>query len=376
MKKVGIIFVCIFSVFLSSLIMASCGRKTVAVTDISYPANIELFLGQSTFLIPTLSPCDAYNFKLTYSSSDKSIATVNNKGYVTAVGYGKAIITCSVENANEEEKLVANCEVSVTDGDIFKIYIEEDSLNQIYYEGQTFTLGEEKVYACYESGKELLLEKGQYQISLPSPLIVGSELEVTYQGFTDKIKLNVVQDYMTNIVVSSQPNKLQYFIGESFDSTGMVIESVWASGNRKVVTDYIFDNEKLDYLDSSVNITYNGFSTEINITVKANYQVSNYTQLQNVIDSASDGESIMLTGWHSNVSTIYIPASKNLYIYGEVNKNVSINTREGSPAFIITGEGSLTLANLTLTATDGTELIIEESQDKVELNLIDIAFNY
>ena len=374
MKRRCFISFCICSILFSALLLFSCGRQTVPVVDFDYPQEIELFKGQSTFLLPTIYPNNAYNFRLTYSSSNDEIAEVNRQGHVTALEYGNVTITCTVTNA-DGSKIEKSCEVTINDGDMYKIEIDEDTLNFEYYEGQSFEMGDTRVYACYESGERVPLEEGQYELEVPNPLTVGAVLKITYQEFTDEIPLNVVEDYILRVELTSQPIKTQYYVGEQFDPSGITIESVWASGKREVIKNFTYDNTPFDYLDSYVTINYQSFSIVIPITVSAKYQVTDYSKLQEIIDSASDGDSIMIIGTHFNVNTVYIPASKNLFIYGQTGQSVSITPRAGSSAFVVTGQGEVTFANMTLTAQDETELIVLEDEDNIKINLESMTIN-
>ena len=83
----------------------------------------------------------------------------------------------------------------------------------------------------------------------------------------------------------------------------------------------------------------------------------------------------MIIGTHFNVNTVYIPASKNLFIYGQTGQSVSITPRAGSSAFVVTGQGEVTFANMTLTAQDETELIVLEDEDNIKINLESMTIN-
>ena len=377
MKKIVISCLCFCFLVLSCFLLSSCGRETVPVENFSYPENFELFKSQSTFLTPTIYPSNAYNFNISYTTSDRTIATVNERGFVTAVNYGQAVITCTITNV-DGNALSKSCQVQVTDGEMFGIEIEDDSIFREYYEGQTFSLGDIKIYGLYQSGVRVEINSAECQIEIPNPLEIGSVLTITYQGFTDSLELNVVEDYITVIELVSPPTKSQYFIGDVFNSTGMEINSVWASGKKEILTDYEYYNLPLNYNDSSVTVTYLDFSLEIPITVTANYIVTVYSNLQSIIDNASSGDSIMISGTHFNVGTIYIPADKNLYILGDSSDNlVSITTRVGNVAFVITGQGSLKLSNLSLTSQDDTPIVtFEEGEENVNLTLDNVIYNY
>lgn len=70
----------------------------------------ELTIGERFTLIPTITPDNATEKAVTWSSSDNKIATVDKNGLVTAVAEGKATITVATKDGNK----TAACEVTVT----------------------------------------------------------------------------------------------------------------------------------------------------------------------------------------------------------------------------------------------------------------------
>ncbi|MBR0575076.1 Ig-like domain-containing protein [Proteiniclasticum sp. BAD-10] len=73
----------------------------------------ELFFSefnQTSMLIPTIMPINAANMNLTWTSSDETVASVNDFGTVTALGNGTTVITVSTEDGN----FSASCVVTVT----------------------------------------------------------------------------------------------------------------------------------------------------------------------------------------------------------------------------------------------------------------------
>ncbi|UXP32203.1 Ig-like domain-containing protein [Reichenbachiella agarivorans] len=68
--------------------------ETVDVTSVSMtPSSFSMVEGTTQQLSATVSPNDASNQSVNYSSSNTSVATVNSSGLVTAVSAGSAIIT-------------------------------------------------------------------------------------------------------------------------------------------------------------------------------------------------------------------------------------------------------------------------------------------
>ncbi len=87
------------------------GENEIPVKSIilSVPA-LEMAKGESEQMSATVSPTDATNPALQWSSSNTSVATVVD-GLVTAIGEGTAIITCAATDGSGVE---ATCKVTVT----------------------------------------------------------------------------------------------------------------------------------------------------------------------------------------------------------------------------------------------------------------------
>lgn len=74
----------------------------VKVDSISFPNEATVLkVGDTERLVPTILPEKATNKNVTYSSSDESVATVDENGVVTAVGTGTATITATTEDGGK-----------------------------------------------------------------------------------------------------------------------------------------------------------------------------------------------------------------------------------------------------------------------------------
>lgn len=97
--------------------------------------SVKLYTTKSTTLKPIILPAAASNKNVTWKSSNTKVATVDKNGKVTAVGSGKATITCTTENRG----LTAKCVVTV----LKKVEVASLTLNkysQNMYKGRTVTL--------------------------------------------------------------------------------------------------------------------------------------------------------------------------------------------------------------------------------------------
>lgn len=85
--------------------------EPVAVESVSLDVTtLSLVKGDTESLTATVSPAKATNKKVTWSSSDKSVATVDDSGKVTAVASGTSTITVTTEDGAK----TATCVVTVT----------------------------------------------------------------------------------------------------------------------------------------------------------------------------------------------------------------------------------------------------------------------
>ena len=84
---------------------------TVPVTGVTLnKTSTSLYVGDTETLTPTITPDNATNKNLTWSSDDTSVATVDASGLVTAVSAGTATITVTTEDGAK----TANCTVTVS----------------------------------------------------------------------------------------------------------------------------------------------------------------------------------------------------------------------------------------------------------------------
>jgi len=86
--------------------------KGVPVTGVTLnKSTLSLEVGGTETLVATVLPAEALIKLVTWSSSDKSVATVDSEGQVSALKAGKATITVTTVDGNKS----AVCEVTVTD---------------------------------------------------------------------------------------------------------------------------------------------------------------------------------------------------------------------------------------------------------------------
>ena len=114
---------------------------TVSVTGVSLDKiTLELFTDGSETLTATVEPGNATNKALTWSTSDNTVATVDENGTVTAVGAGEATITVTTEDGRKTATCIVTVTVPVTG-----VKLNKETL-------ELFTDGSETLTATVEPG--------------------------------------------------------------------------------------------------------------------------------------------------------------------------------------------------------------------------------
>ncbi len=110
---------------------------TVAVTGISVsPSSLTLKVGESESLTATITPSNATNKNIKWTTSDSAIAIVSSSGLVTAKGAGPATIRAITEDGN----FSASCTVTVTQEPASDEPSSEKQLERIVLSPDSFEL--------------------------------------------------------------------------------------------------------------------------------------------------------------------------------------------------------------------------------------------
>lgn len=114
--------------------------ENVAVTGVTVtPASQEVQVGKSTTFIATVTPDNATNKKVTWTSSDESVATVNEDGVVTGVKVGTATITATTVDGG----ITGTATIEVKEDDVIPTPVKPGNTEQPTIDGTTVTVNGE-----------------------------------------------------------------------------------------------------------------------------------------------------------------------------------------------------------------------------------------
>lgn len=113
---------------------------------------------------------------------------------------------------------------------------EQYKLANEYYIGESFCTRGYNLYVAYASGAEK--EYVYYEWSKLSYSVEGFDttttgvktVRVVYGNcYSEPFEIAVKAPYLDRISIEQQPDKMEYYVGEPFDPTGMIIEEFWAT---------------------------------------------------------------------------------------------------------------------------------------------------
>lgn len=250
MKKRGMIaLISVFVIALTLGLTACSGEKnTVAVTDLDVEESIELKVGGTKTLSPIVIPYNASDKTLKYTSSNESVATVNQNGKVVAVGAGNCEIIIKAVNDLEKRVNVSVYErvndvsiVNVVDSSVVikkpdaeNSYVVFTKKSDTYHDPVTAKINAKvlpdnaKQYLEYESNSTFASvdENGLVTFAnIPTATIGAKNVEITVRSKDNKEKFQVVRF------------ELQFYENARFDLESPKGETKYKLENNVLTTD-------------------------------------------------------------------------------------------------------------------------------------------
>ncbi len=277
-------------------------QSSVPVSGISLDSSSEsLYVGGTKQLSATVYPTNATNKNVTWSSNANNVATVSN-GFVTAVGEGKATITCT---ANDGSGKCAMCEVTV---------MEEPSADAIEINATIFPDANFRAYLLAQDyGKDGKLTESEIQRV--------SMIDVTRKGvgnlkgigyFTALTQLLCRENTLSTLDVS---NNIALEILECSDNLLAYLD---VSKNTELKT-LSCSNNHLTSLDVTKNTKLVSLSCSDNqltsIDVSKNTLLSNLYCNNNQLSSLDVSKNTLLSGLYctnNQLSSLDISRNKSL----------------------------------------------------------------
>ena len=202
----------------------------IAVTGVSLDStSLEMNSGETHPLTATVTPSDATNQNVTWSSSDEKVATVSNSGIVTAVNEGSAVITVTTVDG----KFTATCTVNVTNQDV-----------KVTEEQQVGVDGIGKMVLSLMVPENSLFS-GTFQLKLPDGILLNVDSTRLAGDLATQLSLTIEQGADSSWLFTIEPLALRSLTDLVYapivEIAYTVDETVPAGRHQAVINDLFFE---------------------------------------------------------------------------------------------------------------------------------------
>ena len=157
--------------------------------------------------------------------------------------------------------------IEVKENSVKSLEIKTAPTKKEYLAGEDFDDAGMKIEATYDDGTKK--EVTDYTIKDGKNLKNGqTSVTIEFGGKTVTQEITVTANPVEKIEIKKEPNKVDYVVGQDFDTTGMVVEVTYQSGLVKRVEDYtVQDGKGLKEGQTTVTIKYEEKTVTQTITV-------------------------------------------------------------------------------------------------------------
>ena len=328
-------------------------EKDVAVTGVKVtPTIVDLKVNETKQLTITVEPDEATNKNYTCESNNKSVATVDNTGLITAIGAGTATITITTEDGGK----TVTCTVIVTEGGSPSFALSATTLN-VTAAGTTLGVNvtSDKAWTLdYDSSVTWLKASpkggaGSQAVTFTvekNESTVERTVVVTFkQAETKKLKLTITQEEAKSVHVP--------LLGISFEEANMKLK---VGTSATLVVKYNPDNA------TNKKVTWEVTEGAASLSVDANsgkITATNVTGTAKVKATSEEGGhtaecTVTVTTGYVPVESISVsPAIANLTVGGTQLLSVSVKPQTATNK---TATWAVT-AGADVVSVDGTGLV-------------------
>lgn len=118
-------------------------------------------------------------------------------------------------------------------------------------------------------------------------------------------KVTVKKPVLTSIAITTNPTKMSYEKGDSFDTAGMIVKATYDSGAVKQVYDYTYSPKTFTSVGNqivTISYTENGVTKTATVTVSVSVKIVSFAsgtweQIRDMVQAAIGGELTLLNHW-------------------------------------------------------------------------------
>jgi uncharacterized protein YjdB len=164
----------------------------VPVTGISLPETLDISVGGGSGLPAEITPTNASNRKIIWSSSNEAVATVNEYGYVSGISQGTVTITATTEDGG----FTATCEVTVTYVPVTDISFSVEKVDNIDAGSEGYLYAVASITPANASNREIIWSSSNEAVVTTERTLVDGEYIYIYikAGFPGKATITATTE--------------------------------------------------------------------------------------------------------------------------------------------------------------------------------------
>lgn len=185
----------------------------------------------------------------------------------------------------------SNATVEWVEVQLVKIEISSLPHKLKYKKGEEFDSSGLIVNVTYDDGR--VEETTSYTLSNPDMSTAGVKtVNVAYE--TQSTTFDIVVIEIIKIEITALPAKLEYYKGDTLDTSGMLISTVWTDGSKEVLTDgyTVSDLDSSEAGEKTITVTYQSFTAMFTVEVVpdavgiriSHYPIKTYYKIGELLD--------------------------------------------------------------------------------------------
>ena len=217
-----------------------------------------------------------------------------------------------------------------------------------YFTGESFDQTGLTLTATYNNGKTETISSGISCTGFSSATAGTKTITASYGGKSTTFTVEVKAIVPVSISVKQAPNKTEYFVGDSYDGTGLVVNVVYNNGTNKDITTGFTTSgfSSATAGKNTVTVSYEGFTATFDVTIKA-------VELTGIEIAKAPNKTTFNTGDELDTTGLVLTLKYNNGTTGTTDTGYTVSGYEKNTA----GEQTITVTYQGFTATFKVTLI-------------------
>ena len=211
-----------------------------------------------------------------------------------------------------------------------------------YFTGEAFDQTGLTLTATYNNGKTETISTGISCTGFSSATAGQKTITASYAGKSTTFTVEVKAIVPVSISIKKAPNKTEYFVGDSYDGTGLVVNVVYNNGTNKDITTGFTTSgfSSASAGKNTVTVSYEGFTATFDVTIKA-------VELTGIEIAKQPNKTTFNTGDELDTTGLVLTLKYNNGTTGTTDKGYTVSGYDTDTA----GEQTITVTYQGFTAT-------------------------